>query len=255
MKMTSKRAESNYKLPHNNSQNPHRPTKSLRRGPSAWVTCGMNGKNCLVWAEIAMRRTDRTNICTYCGCISFKTVPTRKLGYRSNVCVLRISMLHHRLLPIAAISTDDAAKPSALPALSFAWIIRTHPPLESCRILAVAYCKCGVFLIPKRRTRSLFRQALPWSRSVLRVRLKHARPYPSVLDPQENRKALCVIVSAGSCDTVPTLAVHCLPCLIYGYRGGDTTISGSCERNSPHFFADFTGKRAESRLCRGHSSP
>jgi len=64
MKMTSKQVESNYKLPHNSSQNPLRPTKFLRWGPSAWVTCGMNGKNCLAWAETVMR-IDRTEICTY----------------------------------------------------------------------------------------------------------------------------------------------------------------------------------------------
>lgn len=59
MKTTSKRAESNYKIPHNNNQNPLQPTRSLRRGPSAWEMCGMNGKSYLALVEKVMRRTDQ----------------------------------------------------------------------------------------------------------------------------------------------------------------------------------------------------
>ena len=117
MKTTSKQAESSYKLRHNSSQSPLRPIRSLRRGPSAWVTCGMSGKSCLGWVETVMRRTDRTDIFTYCGCISSENVLTRKLDRRNNVRVLSVVVYCRQPVtdPGAAISTDDAAKPSVLP--------------------------------------------------------------------------------------------------------------------------------------------
>lgn len=46
--MTLKQVGSSYRPLHNSSQNLLRPTKSLRRGRSAWEMCGTNGKNCLV---------------------------------------------------------------------------------------------------------------------------------------------------------------------------------------------------------------
>jgi len=124
MKTTSKQAESNYKLRHNSSQSPLRPTRSLRQGSSAWVTCGMNGKSCLGWVETVMR-TDRMEICTYCGCISSENVLTRKLDHRSHMRVLPISplpLVHYR---------SSLMTPQNLPSYhhKLTW---SRPPLEPC---------------------------------------------------------------------------------------------------------------------------
>lgn len=73
MMATSKQAVSSYKLPRNNKQNLLQPTKSLRREPSDWETCGMNERNCLVWVEI-VTRTDHADIRTCFDSVLFETV-------------------------------------------------------------------------------------------------------------------------------------------------------------------------------------
>ena len=114
-KTTSKQAEFNYKLPHNSSQNPLQPTKSPRRGPSAWETCGMNGKSCLVWAETATR-SDHMKICTYClYCASFEAILMCKLNHRSNVPPTDRDSVILILDPSAAIPSDGATRSSVLP--------------------------------------------------------------------------------------------------------------------------------------------
>ena len=116
----------------------------------------------------------------------------------------------------AAISTDDAAKPSALP-LSFGspGHILCSTPIVSW----TAYCECEVFFCSKKVPTFVVtvENGNHAGRDGFYVLGSDTHDlYPGVSNPQKNLRARCVSTPIGSCDTALTQAVDCSPCLVDG---------------------------------------
>ena len=126
MKTTWKQAEFNYKPPH--SQYPRQPTKFPRLGLSDWETCGMNGKNCLVWVERVTRRTDHTDTCTRSTCALPETNLTRELEHRNTVLCCRHRFIADR--PRYRCASCDATNSSDLPSSSCSLITSPAPTVS-----------------------------------------------------------------------------------------------------------------------------
>lgn len=147
MTTTSKQAEFNYKLPHNSNRSLLQPTKSPRRGPFDWETCGMNGKSCLVWAGTVMRMPDHTEICTHCYRVLYETIVTREFDHWNNALDPLPVLILGTVIPV-----DDAVRSCFQPS---SWGSLDHV-LRSCGFLAAVCWRCGtccsstllVFVIP-----------------------------------------------------------------------------------------------------------